>query len=223
VSSVPDVIAYSIRRSRRARRVRVAVDPGTGVEVVLPQRAAAREAEAAVAALRPWIERRLKEIERARAVVAGRAGTLPYLDQTLTLVEQPGRTRVHRRGAELLVPDGAERLPALERFYRRAAQREISARLDRACGLTGTSYERLSIRGQRSRWASCSRSGTMSFNWRLMLAPEEVVDYVVWHEVCHLEVMDHSDEFWGLVSRRCPGYRRHIRWLREHGPTLVLE
>ena len=220
---MPEVIAYSIRRSPRARRVRVAVDHSRGVEVVLPQRAALREAEAAVAELRPWIERRLREVERARDAVAARGDTLPYLGQTLTLLTQPGRTRVHRRGSDLLVPAGEGRVPALERFYRRSAQVEIAARLDQACALAGTSYERLSIRGQRSRWASCSRSGTMSFNWRLLLAPEEVLDYVVWHEVCHLEVMDHSPAFWRLVARRCPDYRQHIRWLRRHGPSLVLE
>jgi predicted metal-dependent hydrolase len=217
-----EVIAYSIRRSTRARRVRVAVDHARGVEVVLPSRAPLDDAEAAVAELRPWIERRLREVDRVRDTVAARGQTVPYLDQTLTLVAEAGRTRAHRRGTELLVPGGDARLPALERFYRRSAQAEISARLDAACAQTGRSYERLSIRGQTSRWASCSSSGTMSFNWRLLLAPEAVLDYVVWHEVCHLEVMDHSPRFWSLVAERCPDYRQHVRWLRRHGATLVL-
>jgi predicted metal-dependent hydrolase len=198
------------------------VDPVAGVEVVLPDRAPDREAAAVVAELRPWIERRVAELQRARAAVAARGATLPYLGQTLHLVTEPGRTRVHRRGAQLLVPDGAARLPALERFYRRAAHQEISTRLDDFCGQVGATYARLSIRGQRSRWASCSRSGAMSFNWRLLLAPEPVLDYVVWHEVCHLEVMDHSPRFWRLVADRCPSYRQHVRWLRRHGATLVL-
>ena len=84
------------------------------------------------------------------------------------------------------------------------------------------SYSKLTIRGQRTRWASCSRSGAMSFNWRLLLAPEAVLDYVVWHEVCHLEVMDHSPRFWALLERWCPDYREQSRWLRRHGQTLVL-
>jgi predicted metal-dependent hydrolase len=215
-------ISYQIRRSSRARRARVNVDPLTGVEVVLPDRASDREAAAVVAELRPWIERRVAELERARAVVAARGATLPYLGQTLQVVIEPGRTRAHRRGAALLVPSGTARLPALERFYRRAAHREISARLDDFCGQVGTTYARLSIRGQRSRWASCSRTGAMSFNWRLLLAPEPVLEYVVWHEVCHLEVLDHSPRFWRLVADRCPSYRQHMRWLRRNGATLVL-
>jgi predicted metal-dependent hydrolase len=212
---------YTIRRSERARRVRVTVDPARGVEVVLPRRAAAREAAAAVVELRPWIERRLGEVERARASVAARGATVPYLDETLALVEQPGRTRVHRRGSSLFIP-ADDRAEALERWYRRAARGEITARLDSACERAGFSYTRLTIRGQRTRWASCSRDGAMSFNWRLLLAPEVVLDYVVWHEVCHLEVLDHSPRFWALLARHCPDYREHSRWLKRHGATLVL-
>ncbi len=218
-----DSIAYSVRRSERAQRVRVTVDPTGGVEVVLPRRAPARDAAAAVIELRPWIERRMAELERARALVAARGGTVPYLGKQLSLVPEPGRTRVRRRGAgELAVPAGIERVPALERWYRRAARLEVAPRLDRACARTGMAYTKLTIRGQRTRWASCSPSGAMSFNWRLLLAPEPVLDYVVWHEVCHLEVMDHSARFWALLAAHCPGYREQSRWLRRHGATLVL-
>jgi predicted metal-dependent hydrolase len=215
-------IPYSVRRSERARRVRVTVDPTRGVEVVLPRRAAEREAAAAISELRPWIERRVGELARARAAVSARGSAVPYLGRLLSTVSEPGRTRVHRRGEVLLVPDGAERTPALERWYRRAAREEIAPRLDHACAAAGTGYTQLTIRGQRTRWASCSRSGAMSFNWRLLLAPEPVLDYVVWHEVCHLEVMDHSPRFWALLAGRCPDYREHSRWLRRHGATLVL-
>jgi predicted metal-dependent hydrolase len=215
-------VVYQVRRSDRARRVRVTVDPARGVEVVLPRRASEREAVAAIREFRPWIERRMAELSDARAVVAARGETVPYLGQTLFLSGESGRSRVTRRGDVLLVPVGESRTPALERWYRRAARSEIEPRLKRACALAGTSYSGLTIRGQRTRWASCSRSGSMSFNWRLLLAPEAVLDYVVWHEVCHLEVMDHSPRFWRLVAARSPGYRDHVRWLRTNGATLVL-
>lgn len=198
------------------------VDPARGVEVVLPRRAAERQAAAAVRELRPWIERRVGELEAARAAVAARGDRVPYLGASLRVVPQPGRTRAHRRGEVLLVPAGGQRRQALERWYRRAAREEIVERLERACGLTGRWYSKLAIRGQRTRWASCSPSGAMSFNWRLLLAPEPVLDYVVWHEVCHLEVMDHSPRFWALVARWCPDYRRQASWLRRHGATLTL-
>ena len=198
------------------------VDLARGVEVVLPRRAPEREAAAAIRELRPWIERRMAELEGARAAVAARGQTVPYLGRTLSLSGEAGRSRVTRRGDVLLVPVGEARTPALERWYRRAARSEIEPRLERACALAGTSYSRLTIRGQRTRWASCSRAGAMSFNWRLLLAPEAVLDYVIWHEVCHLEVMDHSSRFWRLVAARSPGYREHVRWLRTNGATLVL-
>ena len=198
------------------------VDAARGVEVVLPRRAAAREAAVAIQELRPWIERRVAELDRARPAVAARGDSVPYLGHALRLVAQAGRTRAHRRGDVLLVPAGKARLPAIERFYRRAARSEVAARLDRACAQTGSSYSGLTIRGQRTRWASCSPTGAMSFNWRLLLAPEPVLDYVVWHEVCHLEVLDHSPRFWALLESRCPGYREQVRWLRGNGATLVL-
>jgi predicted metal-dependent hydrolase len=215
------LIQYTVRRSTRARRVRVSVDAERGVEVVLPQRAPERAADAAVRELRPWIERRLGELEDVRAIVAARDGTVPYLGEELLLHPEPGRTRVHRRGDVLRVPQG-DAGPALERWYRRQAKAEIAPRLDRAVEALGTHYTALTIRNQRTRWGSCSSTGAMSFNWRLLLAPEEVLDYVVWHEACHLIHMDHSPRFWGLVERHVPGYQGPRRWLRRNGATLVL-
>jgi predicted metal-dependent hydrolase len=217
VSEIP----YTVRRSTRARRVRVNVHAHAGVEVVLPARAPERAAAAAVSELRPWIERRLDEAREALARVAARAGYVPYLGVELELVAQPGRTRVHRKGQRLLVPEG-DAHPALERFYRRAAREEIAPRLDRATALAGSAYRDLSIRAQRTRWASCSAEGRMNFNWRLLLAPERILDYVVWHEVCHLEILDHSPRFWALLERRWPGYREDRDWLSRHGATLVI-
>jgi predicted metal-dependent hydrolase len=213
---------YSVRRSPRARRVRVRVDLERGVEVLLPLRTPERAAAAAVAELRPWIERRLGEVSALRLRLAARAGWVPYLDERLLLVEEGGRTRVHRRGQELLVPAGEAARPALERWYRRAARVEVAERLARASAVAGRPYARLSIRGQRTRWASCAADGAMSFNWRLLLAPERVLDYVVWHEVCHLEILDHSPGFWALLETRCPQWREPAEWLRRHGQELAL-
>jgi len=217
----PD-LPYRIRRSDRARRVRVSVDAAGAVEVVLPRRSPQSAADAAIQELRPWIDRRLADCRAVRAAVAARGASVPYLGTQLLLRPEPGRTRVHRKGDVLLVPDGDGQPAALERWFRRAAQREIAPRLDRAVAALGTSYGALTIRNQRTRWGSCSSNGAMSFNWRLLLAPEPVLDYVIWHEACHLRVMDHSPRFWALVRRHCPGYEEQRRWLRRLGSTLVL-
>ncbi len=214
-------VAYSIRRSDRARRVRVSIDAERGVEVVLPRRAPERAAAEAVAQLEGWIVRRVAEAERSRARVAARGDRVPYLGTHLHLVAEPGRTRVTRRGDALHVPARAPG-PALERWYRRAARAEIAPRLDVACAAVGRPHTALTIRGQRTRWASCAASGAMSFNWRLLLAPAPVLDYVVWHEACHLAHADHSPRFWALVAEHCPDHRAHSLWLRAHGPELVL-
>ncbi|MEJ7797347.1 MAG: SprT family zinc-dependent metalloprotease [Solirubrobacteraceae bacterium] len=220
---MPDDLPYRVRRSDRARRVRVLVDPHGGVEVVLPRRSPAGAAPAAVAELRPWIETRLAAGQAVRDVVAARGTSAPYLGRELALRPQTGRTRVHLRDDELLVPaDPATASQAIERWYRRAARDEIAPRLDRAVAALGTSYSTLTIRNQRTRWGSCSSSGALSFNWRLLLAPEPVLDYVVWHEACHLCVMDHSARFWELVRLHCPDYPQQRRWLRVAGSTLVL-
>jgi hypothetical protein len=220
-AGAPSEIDYTVRRSSRARRVRVNVHAHTGVEVVLPARAPEREAAAAIVELRPWIERRLAEAREVLAHLADRGRTLPYLDATLELVPEPGRRRAHRRGGNLLVPD-ADAAPAIERFYRRSARDEIAPRLDRASAAAGLRYTGLDIRGQRTRWASCSARGRMSFNWRLLLAPERVLEYVVWHEVCHLAVLDHSPRFWALLGRHRPTWREERAWLSANGAKLVI-
>jgi predicted metal-dependent hydrolase len=217
----PERLEYTVRRSDRARRVRVTVHPEGEVEVVLPRRARDREAAAAVAELWPWIERRLAEAAQLRERIAERGATVPFLGTALALVVEPGRTRAHRRGDALHVPGGDAR-PAIERWYRRMARAEVGPRLDEAAAALGVGYASVRIGNQRTRWGSCSETGAMSFNWRLLLAPEEVLDYVVWHEACHLRHLDHSPRFWALLERHRPGYREQKAWLRRHGATLVL-
>jgi predicted metal-dependent hydrolase len=226
------VIDYPIRRSDRARRARINVS-AEGVEVVVPRRMALRQVEPFIEEKRPWIERtlrRIREAEEAAVVRLSDGGSVPYLGRSLWLRVrvEPGRVRhfVAMKGDRLEVSvgsPGAEPVrSALESWYRRRARVEVEPRLDAACARAGTRYTRLSIRSQRTRWASCSSTGAMSFNWRLLLAPPEILDYVVEHEVAHLEVLDHSPRFWRLLGSRSPAYREHERWLRRNGPALRL-
>ncbi len=193
------------------------------VTVVLPRRIPEAAALAAVRELAPWIARRRAAVATTAAALAARGGRLPYLGAWLTVVGEAGRQRAHRRADVLLVPaDQEQRQPAIERWYRRQAAREVAWRLDAACARAGLTYHGLTIRGQATRWASCSARGAMSFNWRLLLAPPEILDYVVWHEVCHLAVMDHSPRFWALLGEHLPGYAEPRAWLARHGASLVL-
>jgi predicted metal-dependent hydrolase len=230
---VPEEIEYRLRRSARARHARVVVSHEGEIEIVLPRGMAVCDVEPLLAEKRRWIERTLRRFEEARAAAPTRledGGVVPYLGERLSLRVrvEPGRVRPHvalRRGSlEVAVGEpGAEALRnALERWYRREGRIEIGTRLDAAARRAGRTYGRLSIRAQQTRWASCSSSGEMSFNWRLLLAPASILDYVVEHEVAHLEVSDHSPRFWALVADRCPDYREHERWLRRNAASLRL-
>ena len=205
---------------------------GDGVEVVVPSRFPLRDVEPFVEEKRAWIERTLARMRATDLELPPPrltdGGEVPYLGERLglsvTVERRRQRERVAREG-ELLclaLPPEVTVRDALERWYRRRAREEVAPRLDAACARWGSAYTTLQIRGQRTRWASCSSSGAMSFNWRLLLAPAEVLDYVVWHEACHLRVMDHSPRFWKLLERHVPDYREHKLWLRRHGATLVL-
>jgi predicted metal-dependent hydrolase len=116
---------------------------------------------------------------------------------------------------------GLERLRLSELQGRREAQARISLLAQSEAAALDVSYSRLTIRGQRSRWGSCSSTGALSFNWRLVLAPHDVLDYVVVHEVCHLVEHNHGAGFWQLVERCRPGYRDSKLWLDKHGWELL--
>jgi predicted metal-dependent hydrolase len=106
------------------------------------------------------------------------------------------------------------------RDLRERARRELPARLLEIAAEQGMSVTRVSIRNQRTRWGSCGRDGHISLNWRLVLMPPAVRDYVLIHELMHLRRLDHSPAYWRLVAEACPGYRDARRWLRANGPAL---
>ena len=97
----------------------------------------------------------------------------------------------------------------------------IPARVKHFAPLVGVTYGRITIRNQKTRWGSCSGKGNLNFNCLLMLAPSEVRDSVVVHELCHLKHMDHSSAFYAEVRRVMPDYDKHHAWLKEHGHTLI--
>lgn len=103
----------------------------------------------------------------------------------------------------------------------REAARILPGRAAHFAPLVGVSYGRITIRSQRTRWGSCSAKGNLNFNCLLMLAPSEIQDYVVVHELCHRKHMNHSDAFWAEVERILPDWREHRRWLRENGGQLI--
>lgn len=100
------------------------------------------------------------------------------------------------------------------------AREELPARLLEIAAAHGLTVTSVSIRNQRTRWGSCGRDGKITLNWRLVLMPPAVRDYVIIHELMHLRRLDHSPAYWKLVAAACPGYREARQWLRIHGPAL---
>lgn len=110
--------------------------------------------------------------------------------------------------------------PATVREWRQRASHELPRLLLERARALGLTVAGVSIRNQRTRWGSCSREGRITLNWRLLLMPEPVRDYVIVHELMHLRRLDHSRAFWALVAEVCPGYRDAVRWLRMNGRLL---
>ena len=110
---------------------------------------------------------------------------------------------------------------ALETLYRRKARERFAARADHFADEMDVEYDKIEIRNQRTKWGSCSTTGTLSLNWRLMMAPPDVIDHVVIHELAHLLEQNHSDEFWEIVSEHDREYEQHAQWLDDNGVRLI--
>jgi predicted metal-dependent hydrolase len=132
------------------------------------------------------------------------------------------RSWLERQLAKAIEPRlGLERLRLTEAQGRTEARARISLLAQSEAAALGVSFTRLTLRDQRSRWGSCSSTGGLSFNWRLVLAPHDVLDYVVVHEVCHLVELHHGPAFWRLVKKRRPTYLESKRWLDDHGWEIL--
>lgn len=141
--------------------------------------------------------------------------------------EERSRARVKQVMESLLlwVPYEADyeyRREQLEKWYRKEAALIFQEKAEEFAARLQVSFCDIRIKDQKSRWGSCSSKRNMNFNWRLLMAPEPVCDYVIIHELCHLVHMNHSADFWQLVESICPDYRQYKRWLRDNGKQLYL-
>lgn len=109
----------------------------------------------------------------------------------------------------------------LESFYRQKARTHLQERIQHYSERMVVEPRQLELRNQRTRWASCSPKQTLSFNWRLIMAPPDVIDYIVVHELAHLQEQYHTNRFWDIVSQYDPDYQAHAKWLKENSPNLI--
>jgi predicted metal-dependent hydrolase len=211
-----------LRRSSRARRLRLVLVPGVGPELVVPTHTREAAISGALATLAPWLERALAR-QQPSALGLARPGVVWHGGEAvpLRIVTAPRSSAGWNAGAlEVRAPDAARSAEALERWYRRTARAELETSLERQGSALGVTPVKLVVRDQRSRWGSCSSRGTLSFSWRLLLAPPWVLDDVACHELCHLRIANHSQAFWELFAEHRPGPDSRP-WLRRHGGELA--
>lgn len=221
-----NTVEYDVRRSSDATKPRIDVDIH-GVTVVIPESEAVQPAEL-LKENAAWVVDKQRTYDAYRAQVPDRtfeAGErFPYLGDEYELVIEPRSNHTVAEGSIRLRQSSVEQSSVervLENFYRKRARQRFTDRADYYANEMGVEYERIEIRNQRTKWGSCSTTGTLGLNWRLMMAPPEVIDYVVVHELAHLEVQSHSDEFWRLVGEHMPDYGSRTNWLNENSTKLV--
>jgi len=224
-------ITYILKRSLRARHVRLEVRPQTGLSVIVPRSYNIGQLPRLLESKERWISSNLARFSHFQSLSADkelRSGdTIPYLGRDLELVKRENHDGVGSITLEentlavspVLFKNGILKL-ALEHWYRTEAAKLINERADKLSSQMGISYKRIIIRGQKTRWGSCSRKKNLSFNWKLIMAPEPVLDYVIIHEFTHLKEMNHSKRFWKLVAQYCPRWREYKKWLKQHEADL---
>ncbi|MBY0332435.1 MAG: M48 family metallopeptidase [Acetobacteraceae bacterium] len=209
------------QRSSRALRVSLRIDVRTGqVVVTLPQRATRRAGAALLRAEAAWV----------RESLAALAPHIPFApDAVLPIGGVPHRVRLLADGSEARIEPGAILVPGPEAMVARRllellrgeARRRIAAVAARHAAALGTQAGAVRLKDTRSRWGSCAADGTLAFSWRLVMAPDWVLDHVVAHEVAHLREMNHSAQFWALLARLSPQRGATMAWLRANGPGLL--
>lgn len=206
--------------SHRARRLTLRVDPTAGVvRLTVPPGVEEGEARRFVDRHAAWVRRRLDAVPRAVPFADG--SEVPYLGEPHRVRHAGGRGAVLRAEGEFRVHGAAEHLPRRLRDYLvREAAREIAERAHAKAASIDARIAAITLRDTRSRWGSCSADGRLNFSWRLILAPEPVLDYVVAHEVAHLRELNHSARFWAVCARLCEDVSGPKIWLKRHGAQL---
>lgn len=229
-------IPFSIKKSHKAKNLRIMVTD-RGVDVVIPVGIAVSEAKRFVESKKGWILKKAREVglfERDTACEKEFSGGEEFLFlgrklSLLVLRSERKKIRVFIESDHIIVSVSnsleANNLKpviknAMEDWYREQAREVFTERLKFFQKMLGVEYNSINIRDQKTRWGSCSGRKNLSFSWRLIMSPQEVLDYVVVHELCHLIHMNHSKKFWETVESIIPQYKIRKKWLKENSALL---
>jgi predicted metal-dependent hydrolase len=217
---------HKIVRSKR-KTLALIVKPNGSLIVRAPLRISERSIREFVRKNTAWVEKK-----QAVALAAMPAAPKQYLAgerfmflgdaYPLEIVDQQKQPLILETGFKLAESAQPNAKPIFERWYRAQAMEILSERVDLYARQYGFQYKKIGITSARTRWGSCSASGSLSFSWRLILAPLETVDYVVVHELVHTVFHNHSKQFWQKVGEIMPDFDEHRKWLRKNAPQLIL-
>lgn len=231
--SLDEFPALTIRQSLKARRLRIVVRPDT-VELVIPRGGSERAALRFLELHKPWVLSKLEEARKRlgatpeKPTLIAADGTIPFQGlhlraQEVRISGQRLRVRFeHDAGFEFHIPEGvspsedhlkAGLFVAVRPWLDVAVRRHIEVLV----GLENLNPRMIRIKRMRSRWGSCGPRGDINLNWILAFMPPEILEYVVFHELCHLRHRNHSEDFWSLVATRIPDWRRRRDWLKREG------
>jgi hypothetical protein len=224
LSLMDGAVPVRVSTHPRARRMALRIDPqGEAVDLVLPPRSSLARALAFFEDNRRWLERRLAALPPRTMFADG--AQVPVLGVPHHIRHVPrarGSGAVWIEDAEILVSGERAHVARRVRDYlRELARRELLSRARPLAESIDRKVVRVSVRDTRTRWGSCSTTGNLCFSWRLIFAPEEVLDYVVAHEVAHLIHMNHGTRFWRLVEKLAPGAGRQRLWLNRNRARLL--
>ncbi len=219
-------VEYDVQHSREASKPRIDIDIH-GVRVVLPEADETPPSEL-LKENAGWVIDKKRKYDEYREQIPDRefvvGETFPYLGEPFEII-------VEKRSSSAVIDyefrlakhhvDQTSIQRALETLYQREARDYFQDRADYFAEEMGVEYDQIEIRNQRTKWGSCSTTGTLGLNWRLMMAPPDVVDYIVIHELAHLREQNHTDEFWSLVAEYDPEYKSHSEWLAENSTRLI--
>lgn len=242
-SSQPQLLAVPdldepvlVTRKPGRRRITVFVFPDNRVEVRAPGRSSVDSIYQFVASTTPWIQKRLAR-NRLRPVLLKlrfvEGEEIPFLGKTLCLRAVTGR-RLHYDAARGVLYVPSEKRPvaatgseipvkktAVIRFFETQARELFAPLVERYASVIGREASHISVRAMKSRWGSCSSTGRLSLNWRILCAPPEVAEYLVVHEMCHLLHRNHSERFWKAVEKAMPDFKKARAILRKTGPGIL--
>jgi predicted metal-dependent hydrolase len=214
-----------IVENERARRLTLRIDAGgQGLRITVPPGLRQGEVEKFLHRHQGWLEQRLAKVPERPQVRPGIK--IPFRGVPHLIVHEPGKRGIvsvenDGEGARLVVHGERLHLPRrIADFLKREAKREIEGLVERHTATVGRKARAIRFRDTASRWGSCTSDGTLSFSWRIMMAPPPVINYLVAHEVAHLKEMNHGPKFWKLCQELCPDTERCKAWLKRNGSAL---